>query len=281
MRISVVIPSYNRRHTLERALQSVLEQSSAVDEIILVDDGSTDASGEMVNQQFPEVRILQQTNQGVSAARNRGIDAAQHEWIALLDSDDSWLPQKIERIRKAQQQNPEFVLYHSDEIWVRRGVRVNPMKKHRKTGGWIFENCLPLCVISPSASIIRKSILQALGMFDEKLPACEDYDLWLRLCHQFPVHYTEQALINKYGGHEDQLSRQHPFMDRFRIHALHRLLQTASLPSDYYRAARITLLDKLEILLNGAIKHSNQALIDELVPLKEIWFPQRQQVTQC
>ena len=181
MRISVVIPSYNRKHTLDRALQSVLDQTSRVDEVILVDDGSTDGSSEMVRQQFPEVIVVKQPNLGVSAARNRGIAKARCEWIALLDSDDSWLPQKIDQIRKAHKLQPDFALYHSDEIWIRRGVRVNPMQKHRKCGGWIFEQCLPLCAISPSAAVICKSTLEALGSFDENLPACEDYDLWLRL----------------------------------------------------------------------------------------------------
>ncbi|MGB5330398.1 MAG: glycosyltransferase family A protein, partial [Gammaproteobacteria bacterium] len=193
MRISVVIPSYNRRHTLQRALQSVFDQTSRVDEVILIDDGSSDGSSEMVRQQFPGVIVLKQPNLGVSAARNHGVARARYEWIALLDSDDSWLPQKIDQIRKAWKQQPDFVLYHSDEIWIRRGVRVNPMQKHRKCGGWIFEQCLPLCAISPSAAVIRKSTLESLGGFDENLPACEDYDLWLRLCHRFPVHHVAQA----------------------------------------------------------------------------------------
>ena len=279
MRISVVIPSYNRRPTLARALQSVFDQTSAVDEVILVDDGSTDGSSDMVDRQFPRVKILRQPNRGVSAARNRGIGAAQFEWIALLDSDDSWMPQKIERVRKTRRQQPGYVLYHSDEIWIRRGIRVNPKHKHRKSGGWIFENCLPLCAISPSASVISKTALQSVGMFDENLPACEDYDLWLRLCHQYPVNYIDEALITKYGGHRDQLSRQHPAMDRFRIRALYQLLKTATLRPEYYRAAEATLLSKLDILIKGAVKHRNQALIDEFVTLRDSWG--RERVTQC
>ena len=271
MRISVVIPSYNRAHTLQRALQSVFDQSSAVDEIILVDDGSTDDSTAMVAREFPGVSIIRQPNGGVSAARNKGIEAAQYDWIALLDSDDCWLPHKIKAVRDAALKHPGFVLYHSDEIWMRRGVRVNPMQNHRKSGGWIFAQCLPLCAISPSATVIQKSALQDLGLFDESLPACEDYDLWLRLCHRFPVHYIEQPLITKYGGHEDQLSRQYPAMDRFRVRALHRLLDTAVLQQSDFEAARSTLLGKLEILIKGAHKHHNQALIDELEPLCQRW----------
>jgi len=277
VRISVVIPSYNRRHTLERALRSVIEQTSAVDEIILVDDGSTDDSAAMTTQLFPDVKLIRQSNRGVSAARNRGIRAARHDWIALLDSDDSWLPHKIQSIREAALLHPGHVLYHSDEIWMRRGVRVNPKQKHRKSGGWIFKQCLPLCAISPSASVLRKSTLQALGLFDESLPACEDYDLWLRLCHRFPVHFIEQALIIKYGGHEDQLSRRYPAMDRYRVRALHRLLETELLSAEYFEAARATLRAKLDILRKGARKHGNHSLIDEIEPLHRRWCDDSQQ----
>lgn len=271
MQISVVIPSYNRRHTLQRALQSVFEQSSVVDEVILVDDGSSDGSAEMVARSFPTVKLIRQPNLGVSAARNRGIEAARYDWIALLDSDDSWLPTKIEKIRAARRQQPDFVLFHSDEIWMRRGVRVNPMKKHRKHGGWIFEQCLPLCAISPSASVIRKSVLQELGMFDESLPACEDYDLWLRLSHRFPVCYLDEALIVKYGGHEDQLSRQHPAMDQFRVRSLHRLLREQDLSAAQQAAATRELVTRLDILLKGASRRGNRALLEEFVPLREYW----------
>jgi glycosyltransferase involved in cell wall biosynthesis len=281
MRISVVIPSYNRRHTLERALQSVFEQTSPVDEVILVDDGSTDGSSEMVRQLFAQVNVITQPNLGVSAARNRGIAAARFEWIALLDSDDSWLPQKIDQIRRAHKLQPGFVLYHSDEIWIRRGVRVNPMRKHRKSGGWIFEQCLPLCAISPSATVISKSTVESIGKFDEQLPACEDYDLWLRLCHRFPVHYINQPLITRYGGHHDQLSQQHPVMDRFRIRALHRLLTHEVLKPEFRLAAEVTLLRKLDILLKGAIKHQNQPLIEEFSPLREIWCSNHEQASPC
>jgi glycosyltransferase involved in cell wall biosynthesis len=271
MRISVIIPAFNRAHTLPRALQSVLDQSSPADEVIVVDDGSSDASAALIERDFPQVRLLRQSNHGVSAARNRGIEAARYEWIALLDSDDCWLPNKLERLRAAIVQHPGYVLYHSDEIWVRNGKRVNPMHKHRKSGGWIFRQCLPLCAISPSATLMEKSVLLELGLFDETLPACEDYDLWLRLCHRFPVYFVDEPLIVKYGGHSDQLSQKYPAMDRFRVRALERLLSTQTLCGDDYAAAREVMLDKLDILLKGARKHANQALIEEFEPLARRW----------
>ena len=269
MQISVVIPSYNRLPTLVRAIESVITQTSPVDEIILVDDGSSDDTATEVALLYPQVKVITQQNQGVSSARNVGIKQARGDWIALLDSDDCWLPDKIERIGEAHREHPHISLFHSDEIWIRNGVRVNAMKKHTKSGGWIFQQCLPLCVISPSAAVIKRDLLDVVGLFDESLPACEDYDLWLRICHRFPVHYIDRPLINKYGGHDDQLSNRYWGMDRFRIRALKKLLAEAHLSQDDRQAVEHMLETKLKILLKGANKHGNQTVIDEFQPLLE------------
>ncbi len=268
MRISVVIPSYNRAHTLQRALKSVLNQTSPADEIIVVDDGSTDHSATLM-QQFPTIKLIQQENKGVSAARNTGIRATIHEWIALLDSDDEWLADKLINIRQSQHDHPEIKLFHSNEIWIRNGVRVNPMNKHNKYGGDIFHYCLPLCVISPSAVVLHRSLFDQCGLFNENLPACEDYDLWLRICHQYPVVYLPQALIKKYGGHDDQLSRRYWGMDRFRIQSLHELMQLKTLNTLQRQQTQDTLVKKLKILIKGAIKHNNQQILDQFQPLLE------------
>jgi glycosyltransferase involved in cell wall biosynthesis len=268
VQISVVIPSYNRAHTLQRALKSVLNQTSPADEIIVVDDGSTDHSATLM-QQFPTIKLIQQENKGVSAARNTGIRATTHEWIALLDSDDEWLADKLISIRQSQHDHPEIKLFHSNEIWIRNGVRVNPMNKHNKYGGDIFHYCLPLCVISPSAVVLHRSLFDQCGLFNENLPACEDYDLWLRICHQYPVVYLPQALIKKYGGHDDQLSRRYWGMDRFRIQSLHELMQLKTLNTVQRQQTQDTLVKKLKILIKGAIKHNNQQILDQFQPLLE------------
>ncbi|MCP3689198.1 MAG: glycosyltransferase family 2 protein [Gammaproteobacteria bacterium] len=270
MKITVVIPSYNRVQSLIRAIDSVLAQSSPVDEIIVVDDGSEDDTASQIATRFPQVNYFYQQNSGVSAARNYGIRRAQYNWIALLDSDDSWLPNKIEKVREKQQQHPDYLLFHSDEIWIRNGIRVNAMHKHRKSGGWVFRQCLPLCVISPSAVVINRELLDDVGMFDESLPACEDYDLWLRICHQYPVYYIDRPLITKYGGHDDQLSRRYWGMDRFRIHALRNLLASNVLSEDNRQPAQAMLAQKLEILLKGAKKHGNKQVLDEFQALLAI-----------
>jgi len=258
--IAVVIPSYNRAQSLERCIASVLVQDRQADEIIVVDDGSTDGTAELL-EAYPQVIYRRQNNCGVSAARNAGIRASSCDWIAFLDSDDEWLPEKLEKQLAAVRKQPGYRLVHSDEIWIRRGVRVNPMRKHAKAGGDIFFNCLPLCVISPSAVLVQRSLLGETGCFDENLPACEDYDLWLRICSHYPVLYLDEPLLIKYGGHPDQLSRKHWGMDRFRVQALDKLLQAGGLTAMQEEAVRNTLRDKCKILLQGALRHKNEGLV--------------------
>ncbi len=273
MRVSVIIPTYNRADTISRALNSVFNQTYPADEVIVVDDGSSDNTADGIRQQYPTVTLIEQTNKGVSAARNTGIKSAANDWIALLDSDDEWLPDKLKTIDHMRKQYPDEILFHSDEIWIRRGVRVNPMNKHNKYGGSIFHHCLPLCVISPSAAVIKRSLFDRVGFFNETLPACEDYDLWLRVCHRFPVFYIDQPLINKYGGHESQLSKKYWGMDRFRIRSLHNLLALPTLNKKHRQLVIHMLVEKLRILLQGARKHQNQKVLLEFQPLLDHYEP--------
>jgi glycosyltransferase involved in cell wall biosynthesis len=232
-------------------------------DIHVIDDGSTDGTRELIEREFLDARLLRavhtvhyvhQPNRGVSAARNRGIAESRGEWIAFLDSDDAWLPRKLEKQLAALAANPGFRLCHTDEIWVRRGRRVNPMKKHAKAGGDIFERCLALCAISPSSALVHRSLFDEVGTFDESLPACEDYDLWLRVTSREPVLYVDEPLVIKHGGHDDQLSRLHWGMDRFRVRAIEKLLIDGAL-DDLQRAAAVRALnEKLEILAAGADK---------------------------
>ncbi|HEX7027981.1 MAG TPA: glycosyltransferase family A protein [Gammaproteobacteria bacterium] len=261
MKISVIIPTFDRAHTLKRALDSVLQQTLPADEIIVVDDGSTDETADLMRTEYPNVVYLRQDNAGVSRARNTGINAARNDWLALLDSDDEWHPRKLERQTEALRAQPQHRLCHTDEIWIRNGRRVNQMNKHAKRGGRIFQHCLPLCAISPSSVLMHRGLLDETGLFDETLPACEDYDLWLRITANHPVLYLDEALITKYGGHDDQLSRKHWGMDRFRIQALEKIINRGDLKPDDRRAALETLEQKLDILLTGARKHSNEEIL--------------------
>ena len=254
--VGVVIPTFNRAHTLGRALDSVFSQTLQPQQVIVVDDGSTDSTADLVAG-YSEVSYLRQENRGVSAARNLGIRRCGCEWIALLDSDDEWLPEKLEVQFGALAENPGYRLIHCNEIWIRNGRRVNAADRHRKRGGWIFEHCLPLCVISPSAAVIEKGLLEEAGGFNEGLPACEDYDLWLRVCSRYPVLYVDRPLLRKYGGHDDQLSRKHWGMDRFRVRALRDLIAGGGLSESDRQAALASLREKCRILVNGARKRGN------------------------
>ncbi len=254
--ISVIIPTYNRAACLARALDSVLAQSHAPHEIIVVDDGSTDGTRAMVEALDGAIHYLHQDNQGVSAARNAGIRRATGQWLAFLDSDDEWLPEKLERQLALARRFPSSRVIHTDEIWIRNGKRVNPRLKHRKSGGDIFLRCLPLCVISPSSVMISRKVFDTVGLFDETLPACEDYDMWLRICQRYSVHYLDEPLIVKYGGHPDQLSRRHWGMDRFRIRALEKLLHSALTDDAHRQAVMETIRDKAGVYLQGAMKRN-------------------------
>ena len=258
MDISVIVPTYNRALSLGRALGSVIAQTLAPREIIVVDDGSSDATAEMVHHSFPDVRYCYQRHAGVSAARNRGVRAANGAWIAFLDSDDAWVPAKLQHQADALRIDSGYRLIHCDETWLKNGRRLAQKSKHRKHGGWIFERCLPLCAISPSCVLLRRSLFDEVGYFDESLPACEDYDLWLRITAREPVLFVAEALVIKHGGHADQLSRRIPALDRFRIKALLKLLESNTLSRTQSQAALATLAHKLDIYINGARKRGRE-----------------------
>ena len=253
--ISVIIPTYNREATLERAIKSVLEQNYSDFELIIIDDGSTDDTSKILRKYKKQIRSFSMLHSGVSAARNFGINKACGEWIALLDSDDYWLPQKLEKQMQWLDENPEFKIHQVGEKWIRNGKFVNPMDKHKKYSGWIFEQCLPLCIVSPSAVIIHKSVLDDVGLFNEGMPVCEDYDLWLRVAKKYQIGLMEELLIVKTGGHDDQLSRKYWGMDRFRVDSMERLLQEEL--ADWQRELVLKqLVNKLEVLFLGREKRN-------------------------
>ena len=258
--IAVVIPTFNRDSVVSRAIDSALRQTLLPAEIIVVDDGSTDNTPSLIAAKYSAISYLRTENKGVSAARNLGIKKAKSEWIAFLDSDDEWLPQKLEKQVAYLSREQKYKVAHCDEIWIRNGKRVNQKAKHKKYGGYIFEKCLPLCVISPSAVIIRRELFDELGCFDETLPACEDYDLWLRICAKYPVLFVGEPLLNKFGGHDDQLSQKFWGMDRFRIEALNKIIKLGGLSQSQERKATDVLIDKCSVLINGSEKRGNSQL---------------------
>ena len=254
MKISVIIPTFNRKHTLQRAIDSVLAQTFKPFEIIIVDDGSKDGTKEWLLLNYPSVQYIHQPNNGVSSARNKGIQISQGSWIALLDSDDEWMPEKLEYQSRFLEMNRDSSFCHTNEIWIRNGVRVNQMKKHKKYGGDIFKHCLDICRISPSSSIIKKNVFEEVGAFDESLTVCEDYDLWLRVTAKFNILFLDEPLIKKYGGHLDQLSRVPEGIEQYRIRSLEKILSMGSLTETQFRSAKNMLIHKLNIYAKGLKK---------------------------
>tara|TARA_B100000686_G_C16493614_1_gene813395 strand:+ start:84 stop:905 length:822 start_codon:yes stop_codon:yes gene_type:complete len=252
--ISVVIPTYNRKSFLQNAIDSVLTQTYQNIELIIIDDGSSDKTIEYLNKKYPRIKIFKQSNKGVSAARNKGIELSSNDWIAFLDSDDRWHPKKLEKQVKNLIEKPKFKICHTNEIWIRKGKKINQHKKHKKYGGFIFDKCLNSCLISPSSVIIHKNIFKEIGLFNEKLLVCEDYDLWLRITSKFPVLYLDEKLTIKYGGHINQLSKKYWGMDRFRIIALENVIKNNFLIKKNEKLAKIILKEKIKIYLEGLKK---------------------------
>jgi len=251
--VSVIIPTYNRGWTLRAAVDSVLTQTYRDFELIVVDDGSTDDTVEILPSYGPDIQVLRQANAGVSAARNTGVRSAKGAFIAFLDSDDRWFPDKLGVQVDFFASHPEAVICQTEETWIRKGKRVNPKKVHEKPSGRIFKASLALCLVSPSAVMLRKALFDEIGGFDETLPACEDYDLWLRVSARYPVHLLQTPLIIKNGGHADQLSRMSG-LDRYRIKAIEKILATGELSADRRRAAIEMLLKKAAIYAGGCRK---------------------------
>jgi len=253
LRVSVIIPTYNRSWCLAEAIDSVLSQTYRNTELIVVDDGSTDETPALLARYGNRLRCLRQTNRGVSAARNHGIQAADGVLIAFLDSDDTWQPDKLARQVDFFDRQPAAKICQTEETWIRRGVRVNPKRRHRKPSGWIFEASLALCLVSPSAVMMRRELLEEMGGFDESLPACEDYDLWLRVSLRYPIHLIDDALVVKRGGHGDQLSGT-AGLDRYRIQSLDKILGGEELTPSQARAAEAMLREKCRIYAAGCRK---------------------------
>ncbi|MCU0573544.1 MAG: glycosyltransferase [Syntrophobacteraceae bacterium] len=256
--VSVIIPTHNRREFAREAIVSVLSQRDAVLELIVVDDGSDDDTASMVAGFGEGVRCLRTPHRGVSAARNVGILASRGGWIAFLDSDDLWLPDKLRVQMQFLASRPEYRICQTEEIWIRNGQRINPRKYHRKPEGHCFERLLDRCLVSPSAVVMERSLLDEVGLFDENLPACEDYDLWLRIGCRHPLGLVRKPLVVKRGGHGDQLSSVISSLDRWRIKALENVLKSGRLTEAQAHHAMSVLREKCRVYGGGCVKRGRR-----------------------
>jgi len=255
--VSVILPTFNRAWTLKDAIDSVLSQDYPHIELIVIDDGSKDNTQELLEVYENEITVLKQKNRGVSAARNAGIKNSTGEFIALLDSDDAWDKRKISCQVEFFRHNPKTLICQTEEIWIRDGKRVNPKVKHKKPSGMIFEPSLDLCLVSPSAVMMKKELFERKGYFNEEFTVCEDYDLWLRISSTIPVYLIDKPYTIKRGGHKDQLSLFHS-QDKFRIRSLETLLKSGSLTHDQAAKAKKVFKKKCTIYGNGCIKRGRK-----------------------
>lgn len=263
---SVIIPVYNRKEKLKNAINSVLAQDYKDFEIIVVDDGSDDGTSELASEFKNIISYIYQKNSGVSSARNKGIISSNALNITLLDSDDTWEKDKLRQHREFIDKNPGIFIHQTEDIWIRNDKRVNPGLKHLKPEGKIFIPSLELCLISPSSVCISKILFDKYGLFDEKLPACEDYDLWLRITPFEETGLINKKLITRYAGHDDQLSSSFRAMDRFRLYSILKLLHNSGdrIDASYRTAAVDSALKKGKILLNGLEKRGNKTSAQKL-----------------
>lgn len=266
--VSVIIPTFNRAYILPKAIESVIKQTYKNLEIIVVDDCSRDSTSEIITR-FPVKYVKLPQNSGPSRARNRGIYHARGEFLAFLDSDDQFLPKKIEKQVKFLLDNPQFILVQTDEVWFKGDKRLNPKKYHAKAKGFFLDRAVKLCVVSISTVLVRRELFKSVGLFDESFPVCEDYEFWLRVALNYPVGLIEEPLVVKFGGREDQLSNTKG-LDFYRVKALLKILSTYN----HQLSAEKRLLlfaeakRKSEIFLSGAKKHRN---IKGLFELKRLW----------
>lgn len=254
MNISVIIPTFNRAQFVLRAVQSVKNQSFQVKEIIVIDDGSTDETKEILKNE--DITYIYQKNSGVSSARNKGIQVAKYEWLAFLDSDDTWHENKIQEHISFHVNTPNLLASYTGEHWIRNGKTIK-LKTHQQKEEPSFLNSLRLCKIGVSTFLCHKKIFENIGLFDENLTVCEDYDLWLRILLKYDIKLIDKQLITKYAGHENQLSFDTPLIDTYRIKALEKHINTK-----YKEEIKQEIKNKTQILLKGAKKHNNQEIID-------------------
>lgn len=245
--VSVVIPVFGRETLIRDALESVFMQTYPVCQVIVCDDGSPKP---IVNGIKPYISkiiyIRSEENNGVSAARNAGIKAAKGKYVAFLDSDDLWLPNKLSvQIKRMEERG--FQLSHTDEFWYKRGKWLNQGSKHKRYGGFVFPKVLDMCRVSPSSLIIKNGI----GLFDEKLRVCEDYEFILRMSLNHQIDYVEKKLLIKRAVTDDQLSAGIKHIESVRLGILERFAETCGNMSEENNAALNNELSRKRAITGG------------------------------
>jgi len=259
--VSVIIPTYERWALLAQAANSVFGQRVSPRELVVVDDGSTDRTAEYCESLsgHPGFSYISISHSGKPGkVRNAGARLAKGEYLAFLDSDDLWKPEKLARQIEFFKENPEIRICHTREIWQRGEKIVSQAGQRQRRSGEIFADALEKCIIGPSTVMMRRELFEELGGFREELEIAEDYELWLRLTAKYPVGYLDEPLTIKRGGHPDQLSEKYGQIEIFRIRALLLNLEAGTFTGNKRELAAGELACKCRIYAQGCEKRGKQ-----------------------
>lgn len=219
MRIAAVIPCYNQAHYLGEAIESVLAQTRPADEVIVVDDGSTDETAQVAERYARMVRYVRQANAGLAAARNAGIRAATSDWVALLDSDDVWLPTRLAAQEALVTAHPEVGLVHGS--YERIDKEGNLVDTRRHEAGLMLDahDLLAYNPIAVCTTLFRRSLVAEIGEFDAAARGCEDRDMWIRIAARHPVMAVAEP-IGRYRVYATSMSADYRRMHAGRMYLL-------------------------------------------------------------
>lgn len=277
--VSVIVPTFNKKEQVREALQSVLDQKFQDIEILIADDGSTDGTPLALFKELgaqPEaidvlakmgnnsirpfthafqcggitVQYHYGINRGLSTARNRGIKSARGEYIAFLEPDDFWAPHHLSELISHLKRNREVKVCRVSERLIREGKSRAPKHPANRTTGWLFEASLDSSLMSISTVICHRSCFSICGCFDENMPACEEYDLWIRISSHFPIGFLDCNSVTRRTPRPADSIRAWNW-DRFRVYALEKAFQSGHItPEQRYLVAQSIVL-KCERLVEG------------------------------
>ena len=232
-RVSVVIPAYKSKRFIGEAVDSVLRQTVVDYEVIVVDDGCPEGTGRFVAETYGDrVTVIEQENGGPAVARNTGIQRSTGEWVAFLDSDDHWQPQKLEVQLETARENPEYGLI-SSSYYKLEGGRHFERKRHGRSG-WVFTDVFMANYIRTSTVMIRSDCFESVGLFDTNLPLTQDYDMWLRMSRRYQVGYINEALAT-YRHHPAGISRDVLESRSYFLKILQKNYDPETIPEHLYR----------------------------------------------
>lgn len=230
--VSVVIPCFNHEKYIGECLDSVLNQTHSDFEVIVIDDGSTDGTPQIVRSYGSRVKYIWQKNKGPSSARNLGIRTSQAEFIAFQDADDIWLPEKLELQVEFLEENPDLAWVYSDMCTFndQQILQTSWFSERPTQQGKVFEKLISNNFVPTITVIAKKSVILEVGGFDESLRSCEDKDLWLRLALKYPLGKLDRVLAKR-RFHSNNLCRDNQLLFSSEIEVMQKMKRLVSSPS--------------------------------------------------